>query len=140
MNIYKVVTISLLALISACSVTQPTDNKSQVQLADDEAIYWINSLRVDCVGVAPRSCLQVQQSESLNHQGWQLFYSSIDGFTYEAGHIYKLVIKKEHTPQDQLPADSASIKYSLVKILEKTVDSKLQLHDIWALEKIQGES
>jgi len=46
----------------------------------NEVIYWVNSLKAPCVGVAPMQCLQVQTGEQLNSDGWQHFYSSIEGF------------------------------------------------------------
>lgn len=132
MNLSKLMLIFLMALTTACSPT------------DSEVLYWVNSLRVDCVGIAPMSCLQVQegslgQSEVLKQGDWQLFYGSIDGFSYQAGYVYKLILKKENLPLEQVPADGSSIKYSLVKVLEKTADARLRLNDIWALESIQGE-
>lgn len=139
MKIYKAVIILLTALISACSLTSFIDKNDQGPLAKNEAIYWINSAKVECIGIVPMMCLQAQKGELLVQQRWEYFYSSIEEFNYEAGNIYKLVIKEETIPVEQLPADASSIKYSLVKILEKTPDVKLRLNDIWALEKIQGE-
>jgi heat shock protein HslJ len=146
MKLSKLMVSFLLVMVSACSLIETSDNqaiKQQTSLAEGEAVYWINSLRADCVGIAPMSCLQVQevnQDRSALKQGdWQLFYSSIDGFDYEAGYLYKLLLKKQTLSAEQVPADASSNKYSLVKILEKTVDAKLRLNDIWALESIQGK-
>ena len=147
MNTTRLMAIALLALLSACSLIESAGNKlsdggssKQFRLAENEAVYWVNSLKVDCVGIAPMACLQVQEGEALNQNDWQLFYSSIEGFNYEAGYIYKLLLKKENIPLDQIPADASSIKYSLINVLEKAVDAKLRLNDIWALESIQTES
>lgn len=157
MNILNLVLAFLLLSISACSLTETIGHKSSdnhsrdndfanteapnpISLAEGEALFWVDSLRADCVGVAPMSCLQVQEGEAIKQEGWQLFYSSIDGFSYEAGYIYKLLVRKEHLPLKQVPADGSSINYTLVRVLQKTFDAKLRLNDIWALEKMQGES
>lgn len=116
------------------------DNTKSYDAAEDEAIYWVNSLRAECTGVAPISCMQVQEGSTLRQDEWQLFYNSIEGFSYEAGYVYKLLVKKEQLPLDQVPADASSIKYTLVRLLEKTFDPRLRLNDIWGLERIQGES
>lgn len=155
MNIPILLLTFLLLLNSACTLTESADRQADREskavsesklvslginpIAEDEAIYWVNSLRADCMGVAPMSCLQVQEGGALKQEGWQLFYSSIEGFSYEAGYVYKLLLRKESLPLDQVPADASSIKYSLVSILEKAADATLRLNDIWALERIQGE-
>jgi len=111
----------------------------QPTLQDNEHIYWVNSLKAKCVGVAPRLCLQIQKGDKLNSEGWELFYAAISGFEYEPGYIYKIVVKEEAIPSQQVPADGSSIRYTLIKVLEKQLDSKLRLHDIWALESIESK-
>lgn len=64
-------------------------------------------------------CLQIQESETLDPEGWQLFYDRIEGFDYQPGYIYKLFIKKEKLNPATVPADGSSIKYTLVKMVEK---------------------
>jgi heat shock protein HslJ len=110
---------------------------SFAQAMDDESIFWINSFTVQCEGVAPMTCLQVQESESPEPGKWGNFYSRIEGFTYEAGYLYKLRIRKEM--QEDVPADASSIRYVLVDVLEKTRDPKININDIWAVTAIQGE-
>ncbi|HBL80582.1 MAG TPA: heat-shock protein HslJ, partial [Aequorivita sp.] len=36
--------------------------------------------------------------------------------------------------------DASTLKYSLVKVIEKNRDEKMRLHDIWALKAINGEA
>ena len=123
---YKpLLTLSLLVLISPG------------QAMTNESIFWINSFTVQCVGVAPMTCMQVQESDSLEPGKWNNFYSRIEGFTYEAGYLYKLRIRKEAL--ENVPADASSIRYVLVQLLEKTRDPKININDIWAVTAIQGE-
>ncbi|MBT8326131.1 MAG: DUF4377 domain-containing protein, partial [Bacteroidia bacterium] len=90
-------------------------------------------------GVGEMSCMQIQKGEEIEWNKWTLFYSSIQGFHYQPGFIYKLIIKEEHLDPASVPADASSIKYSLVKQLEKKNDTKFRIHDIWALDSIDGE-
>jgi len=143
MNLSKLMVSFMLVMVSACSLLETSDNQAieqQALLAENEVLYWVNSLRADCVGITPMSCLQVQEGDVLKQDAWQLFYSSIEGFSYEAGYIYKLLLQKESLPLEQVPADASAIKYTLVSVLEKTIDAKLRLNDIWALEGIQSEA
>lgn len=122
--IYLILTIAFLACTSS------TENEI-------ENIYWVNSTKVACVGVGPMSCLQTQKSDTLNlNADWNLFYSQIEGFIYEPGFIYKLKIKE--TQIENPPADASSIKYTLVDTLEKLKDKRLEIHDIWVLESLNG--
>ena len=104
---------------------------------NNESILWINSFTVQCEGVAPMTCLQVQESESPEPGKWGNFYSRIEGFTFEAGYLYKLRVRKEML--EDVPADASSIRYVLVDVLEKTRDPKININDIWAVTAIQGE-
>lgn len=103
-------------------------------------IYWVNSLKVSCTGVAPMKCLQVQKSRTIKKGKWQNFYSVIEGFNFETGYIYKLSVKEEKIDPAKVPADGSSLKYTLVEVLEKNPDPKFRIHDIWALEAIDGKT
>ena len=110
---------------------------SSAHAMDDGSILWINSFIVQCEGVAPMNCLQVQESDAPEQGKWRNFYSSIEGFTFEAGYLYKLGIRKERL--EDVPADASSIRYVLVEVFEKTRDSKININDIWAVTHIRGE-
>lgn len=115
----------------ACS----TEDKKQ-----EQHVYWINSTKVSCIGLAPTRCLQIQKSESLDPSAWESFPGSIHGFDYRAGYIYKIVVKERYLDPDDVPADASSIEYTLVEILEKRQDLKLRVNDIWVAIEIYGES
>ena len=103
-----------------------------------EYIYWVNSLKVPCTAVSPTYCLQVQKAETPDPTQWESFYSSISGFEFEAGYIYKLIVKETELDAASVPADGSSIAYTLVEILEKKKDKRLVLNDIWILENLNG--
>ena len=115
----------------ACSV----ENKKQ-----DQYVYWVNSTKVSCVGLAPTKCLQIQKSETPDPSAWESFHGSIQGFDYQEGYVYKIVVKENQLDPADLPADASSIEYTLVEILEKRQDLRLRINDIWIAIEIKGES
>ncbi|WP_051285130.1 DUF4377 domain-containing protein [Aequorivita capsosiphonis] len=127
----------LLAFFISAIALNTCENDSTEKLAG--TIFFVNSSRADCTGVGPMKCFQTQESDTLDPEGWQLFYAGIEGFSYQPGYIYKLLIKKEKLDPATVPADASSIKYTLVKVLEKNKDKKFLLDDIWKVTSIQGE-
>jgi heat shock protein HslJ len=103
-------------------------------------IYWINSAKVPCEGVGNVQCFKVQKGEQIDSENWKYFHSVIDGFKYQPGYIYKIIVHEEQISKVEVPADGSSIKYTLVKIIEKNQDVRLRINDIWVLEVIEGES
>ncbi len=103
------------------------------------SIYWVNSSKVQCSGVGNMQCLKVQKGESINPESWESFHSNIEGFEFEPGYIYKLIVHEEKLKKEDVPADASSIKYTLVKVLEKKQDIRLQINDIWILTSLEGE-
>lgn len=100
-----------------------------------EKTFWINSAKLPCQGVGPMSCLQVQDGEKIEEGRWQNFFSNIEGFEYEPGNIYRIVVAVEQLPPP-IPADASSLRYRLVKVISKTADKTLAITDIWLLEKV----
>jgi hypothetical protein len=74
--------------------------------------------RVGCQGEGPRLCLLVESSAAdFPHA----FYSDIEGFTFEWGHVYTLEVWVEKVQNP--PADGSSLRYQLRAILsESTVE------------------
>ncbi|MFE3444108.1 DUF4377 domain-containing protein [Nocardia sp. NPDC059180] len=97
--------------VVGCSSTTKADQPA----ADDTIRMYVAAEQVDCVGVAPMRCMQVRNAPE---EDWQLFYDGIDGFTYEPGYEYELVVRV--TPVENPPADHSSERYELVGIASKT--------------------
>lgn len=72
--------------------------------------------QVDCVGIAPQSCLLTKPAEQANAD-WEYRYSGIEGFGFEPNYEYTLLIK--NTPISNPPADASSIHSTLIKVIEK---------------------
>lgn len=100
--------ILVLLVFSSCSIFKGKQPKTTT--------IWVNSEKVDCIGVAPMKCLQIQDGEELGTE-WTNQFEPINGFTHKQGFLYKLEITK--TKLKDVPADGSSIRYDLVKILDK---------------------
>gem|GEM_PF-4481922 len=110
------------------------DKADDASLQTDEKIYWVNSLKSKCADTGSMECLQIQQGNELKPDGWALSHSTIQGFEYEQGYIYKIIVAEQPVTSKQTPADDALVNYHLVKV----INGSLRLNDIWALETIQG--
>ena len=102
----------------------------------ETTFFWVNSSKVDCVGVAPMQCLQVKRSETGK---WENFYDGIDGFNFQPGYLYKLEVVITPLDKENLPADKSSLKHTLHKVISKEKDTRLRLNDIWVVTKIEDK-
>ena len=101
----------------------------------NEQTLWVNSAKVDCVGVGPMQCFQIKNDEN---EPWTNLYQDISGFDFEPGNIYKLKVAIDTLATATLPADKSSLEYRLVEILSKQKDPYLSLNDIWVVTEIQN--
>ena len=101
----------------------------------DAQTLWVNSAKVDCVGVVPMQCFQIKNEEN---EPWSNFYQEISGFDYEPGFIYKLKVSIDTLDKATLPADKSYLEYKLIDVLSKEKDPYLSLHNIWAITEIMG--
>lgn len=111
-----------LVVVSLISCAAPMEENTE--------IWWINSAKVDCVGMGPMTCMQIQSNETIDPDAWTLFYDGIQGFEYEPGFIYQLKVRilDREAP---IPQDASSKIYELVEIISKEVDPSLRLTNIW---------
>lgn len=144
--IFRKLTMGLLALLllNCQNNNKPEDSSSdassdKIALGENESIYWVNSYKVYCTGVTPQMCLQIQKGEKLKPGVWENFFDEIRGFDWQPGFIYKIKVRENEIPASQVPADASSIRYVLVEELKKESDPVVRLHDIWALEKLDGK-
>jgi len=89
------------------------ENTADSMMTAETTILYVDSKLVDCVGVGPQQCMLIK--EDLDSE-WQMFYNSIEGFEFQEGTEYKIsvIITEIENP----PADSSSLKYTLVEVLE----------------------
>lgn len=99
---------------------------------------WVKGIKVDCSGVGPMQCMLIQKNDVIEPGNWQNFYSEIEGFYFQSGTMFKLLVSEEKLDDSQVPADGSSIKYKLVEVLEKQSDPVFVVHDIWVVKSIEG--
>ena len=98
--------------IAACTAPDPSTETAP----DAEMVtLYVGPEKVDCVGVAPQECLLVRDSPD---DEYEFFYSQINGFDYEPGYEYELLVQK--TPVENPPADASSIEWTLIEVVSKT--------------------
>ena len=110
----KSLALLLLAGLTGCGQSSTSLEASASAAGKSETLY-VNSRLVDCVGVAPMKCMQVRQTPDAE---WELFYTQIEGFVFTPGYRYKLLVNVSEL--ENVPADASSLRYVLVKQLEKT--------------------
>jgi hypothetical protein len=90
------------------------ESREQAEAQAETVTLYVGPEQVDCVGVAPQRCLLVRESPEADYT---FFYSTIEGFDYESGYTYELLVEK--TPIENPPADGSSIRWALVEVVEK---------------------
>lgn len=135
---------SILLLILIVSCNSSKKGVVETDLAKNQFIYWVNDSKVECVGVAPMQCMQVKKAENIDEGDWQLFYFDIEGFNYEQGYLYKLIVEETEIPLEQVPADASSVKYRLIKVVEKNKRKEEKgadrINGIWELEEMRSRT
>lgn len=111
--------LALSALLGLGSITMtactPPDEAAETAPNAEVVTLFVGPEKAECVGVAPQECLQVRYSPE---EEYQFFYSNIEGFNYEPGYDYELLVQK--TPIANTPADASSIQWTLLEVVSKT--------------------
>jgi|GEM_PF-103024 len=132
-NILKASIMSLLTLVLLQTCAIPKN------LNQNNRIFWVSGLKSECsAGAGKMQCLQVHRGESIDAPQWENFYAHIEGFQFEEGLLQKIEVKEEHLDKSRVPADASSIKYTLVKVLEKQQDLRTVLNGNWTLQSLNN--
>jgi len=97
----------LTILLTSCASTKET-----------EKTIWVNYQKVNCQGVSPQKCMQIQEGEKIDATKWTNLHDSIKGFDFVKGQLTKMIITEKKLPSNKVTADASSIKRTMVKILE----------------------
>ncbi len=125
--------------LCSCSIMRQMGSDSQnwakTRDAENVKTLLIAPYQIIGMGVGPRLCYLAKSGEE---DLWQMFYASIHGFDFEPGMGYRLKVKQ--SPVDNLPADSSSLRYDLVEVIEKrpVVQSLHALHGNWKVVRVDG--
>lgn len=97
-------------ILNSCVIQKPTN------IQDKKQVLIIGPETKTCdAGVMLKDCYQVKWTE--DQKDWEYFYNEIEGFTFELGYLYKLLVSVETISNP--PADASSLKYKLIRVLEK---------------------
>jgi heat shock protein HslJ len=81
----------------------------------EQGLRWtIGPALVDCVGVAPTSCLEYRDAPN---GPWKRFHGVIEGFEFRPGHETDILVRQEPIPRP--PADAPSRRTILVREIER---------------------
>jgi hypothetical protein len=83
--------------------------------AGDVVRLWIAPELAECTGVGLMECMQVAYEEGGPSE---LFYETIDGFTFEEGTSSVIDVRVEQV--DSPPADGSSLAFTLVEVVSQT--------------------
>ena len=132
MQIKSVVLVGVLTILTmafaACiqPLTPPADSgqeestamqpeASAESLDGEETTLYVGPTQVDCVGVGPMTCMLVKTEPDGEYT---FFYDQIEGFDYVPGYEYELLVNVEEVANP--PADSSSLKYTLIEVVSAT--------------------
>lgn len=107
----NIIVFVVLSFLASCAVSEETSAETLT--------LRVNSYTVECVGEVEGRCLLVQEGSAIGTEDWEYFYfqDGIEGFNYEPGYVYDLLVRK--IPVKEPPMDGSSIHYKLIRILEK---------------------
>ena len=109
---------------------------TSVQSEEIRTLYIADYL-ADCTGVSKQKCMLIKEELE---EDWSYFYDKIDGFDYEEGYSYELLVRvaKIENP----PADGSSLKYSLAELVSKTPaqenQNEISLIGTWKVIQMNG--
>lgn len=94
---------------------EPTPEPTEEVMEPETKTIFVGPEMVECEGVGPQQCLQIKENPEDEYGLW---YSPIEGFDYEPGYEYELVVAVEEDPD--APADASTINLVLVEEVSKT--------------------
>jgi len=121
---FKVLCLTLsLATINFTSQAMHSIRPGLIYSGSGEVIKMrVNAHKVDChpeADITPL-CYSVQKGATIGMDHWETLQQSIEGFNFEEGYIYDMIVKID-VLQDKTGPDR--FKYTLVEIISKTKES-----------------
>lgn len=102
-------------------------------------VLWVGGIKSECdAGAGNSECLKVFKGDALKDEKWENFHSNIEGFEFEEGYLKKIEVKTEKQDAKDVPADASSVKYTLIKELDRKEDPRIHLDGNWVLATING--
>lgn len=92
--------------LPGCDATGPSP--------EEQFVLYVAPHTAECTGMGPQQCMLTRRSPNAE---WTYFYDGIEGFTYEPGFVWTLLVHTRTVPNP--PADGSSIEYRLLDILDQ---------------------
>ena len=100
---------------------------SSRRLNDDGLTIFINSYKINCIGLEENSCLQLSRVSASPYE-WETFHGKIEGFTFEEGFVYQLLVEE------------VGDNFKLLRVISKNEDVKLNLDGKWSVVSLKDFS
>lgn len=115
-------TLSLTAICSASEAMTNHPEKPVYSGAGEVIKMRVNAHMVDCHPEADLTplCYSVQKGASIGMENWETLQQSIEGFSFEEGYTYDLIVRIDVQPGK---TGSDKFKYTLVEIISKVKES-----------------
>lgn len=117
---FKIVWLTL--SLAATSFTSGTavSGQSVYSNAGEVIKMRVQGHRVNCQPNDTRQCFLVQKESSIGMENWEVLQQPIEGFDFEEGYTYDLIVKVDLL-QDKTGPDR--FKHTLVQIISKIKES-----------------
>lgn len=99
------VAATLLALSSACALLEPDVVRRRL---------FVDHHLEECMGMGPQLCLLLKEP---GDPEFSRHYGGIEGFVYEWGYVYEIVVEEHRVPNP--PADGSSIRTVARRVVSK---------------------
>lgn len=83
----------------------------------EEVTFRIKENRASCTGFFEMECYLIQQGAKINTDEWEYFYNEIEGFAYEPGFVYKILVAK--IPVKDPPMDASAFRYLFLQEISR---------------------
>ena len=131
---YKIIIASIFSILffQSCSSTK--------NIADSDSIFWVSGFKTEAsAGAGKMQVLNIHRGEDISNPNWENFYAPIDGFEFEEGYLQKISVREKKLNKNQVPADASAIKYTLVKVIDKQKDVRIELKGKWTLARLNDQ-
>jgi hypothetical protein len=107
--------MSILPACNSLPATTAAEKQTTAPATGPSKTMYVASYTRTCTGMYEMQCMLVKEKPG---DEWSNFYDPIEGFTYEPGYEYELVVGWRDIPNP--PADGSSRAYWLVSVVKKT--------------------
>ena len=112
-KIWIILFVMCAAVLSLVSCSSDDDNKD---IVEQVTIYV--SAETGTYNVVPDNTLEEGMMIRIDHEYYIcVAFNTIEGFTYERGHEYELLVKR--TTLANPPQDSGNVRYELIRIVSQ---------------------